>query len=389
MDFKLPSEVEAFRQEVREFIFKEWPEDRRRGAYAYSEETYSQEREFRRKLGEKGWLALSWPVEYGGSGRPFWEQFVFYQEMSYHGAPAGGTGVNLVGPVIMRVGTDDQKARFLPRIAQGDIDLALGYTEPDSGTDLASLQTRAVRDGDDYVINGTKRFTSAAHRAEYVWLATRTDPDAPKHRGISMFLVDLKSPGITIRPLWTMGDGRTNEMYLDNVRVPRENLIGEENRGWYYAAAALDFERISVFPVASLRSTFDKLVDYIRTASFDGHRLKDDPDVRRKIARISTELEVAQMLSLRAAWIVSQGMIPNYEASMLKVFGTELQQRMTHAATLILGLYGQLQDGSPDAVLEGRFERAYRAAVMPTFGAGSNEIQRNIIATRGMGLPRS
>jgi alkylation response protein AidB-like acyl-CoA dehydrogenase len=289
----------------------------------------------------------------------------------------------------MAYGTPEQKARFLPRIAAGEIDFALGYTEPEAGTDLASLSTRAVADGDDFIINGTKLYTSGAHRAEYVWLATRTDPEAPKHRGVSLFMVDLKSPGITVRPLWTMDGGRTNQTFYDNVRVPRENLVGEVNRGWYYVAHALDFERITVFTVATIRVGFDELVAFIKQASYDGYALKDDPEVRDQIARFSVELEVAQMLSYRVAWMVSKGEHPNYEASMLKVFCTEFQQRLYHYGTRILGLYGQLTPGSPHAPAGGRFERGHRSAVMPTFGAGSSEIQRNIIATRGLGLPRS
>jgi alkylation response protein AidB-like acyl-CoA dehydrogenase len=387
VDFELPPNVEEFRQELREFLAREWPPERRSRVAAG--DTYEEEREFRRKLAQKGWLAMSWPKEYGGQGRSILEQYIFSEEMAYHGAPAGTVGVGQVGPTLMSYGSDEQKQRFLPRIAAGEMDFALGYTEPEAGTDLASLQTRAVADGDDFVINGTKIYTSAAHRAEYVWLATRTDPDAPKHRGISLFIVDLKSPGITIRPLWTMGDGRTNQTFYDNVRVPRENLVGELNRGWYYVAHALDFERITVFTVATLRAGFDDLVAWVRQASYDGYPLREDPEVRDQIARLSADLEVAQLLSYRVAWMISKGQHPNYEASMLKVFSTEFMQRLYQEGTRILGLYGQLTPASPLAPAGGRFERSHRSSVMPTFGAGSSEIQRNIIATRGLGLPRA
>jgi hypothetical protein len=387
MDFELPANVAAFRQEIRDFLASEWATDRRNRSTAG--DNYEEERTFRRKLAERGWLAMSWPKEYGGQGRSILEQYIFSEEMAYHGAPAGTVGVGQVGPTLMAYGSDEQKQRFLPRIAAGEIDFALGYTEPGAGTDLASLQTRAVADGDDFLINGSKIFTSAAHRAEYVWLATRTDPDAPKHRGISLFMVDLKSPGITVTPLWTMAGGRTNQTFYDNVRVPRENLVGELNRGWYYVAHALDFERITVFTVATLRAGFDELVACIKMADFDGWRLREDPDVRDQIAQLSTELEVAQMLSYRVAWMISQGQHPNYEASMLKLFATEFMQRLYHTGTRALGLYGHLQPGSKRAPADGRFERSHRASVMPTFGAGSSEIQRNIIATRGFGLPRT
>ena len=308
--------------------------------------------------------------------------------MAYYGAPYGTTATTIVAPTLMRYGTDEQKSTFIPRIAAGEIDFALGYSEPNAGTDLASLQLRAELDGDEYVLNGTKMFTSLAHKADYCWLAARTDTDAPKHKGISLFIVDMKAPGITTRPLWTMGGGRTNQTFWDNVRVPVTQRIGEENQGWYYVATALDFERIGVFPVSRVRRQFDRLVEYVRTADFGGYRPAQDPDVRHRIADLSTDLEVAQMLSYRAAWMVSQGQVPNYEAAMVKIFGTELQQRLTHTATQVLELYGQLLEGSPHAPANGYFEQAYEAAVMPTFGAGSNEILRQIIAARGMGLPR-
>jgi 3-oxocholest-4-en-26-oyl-CoA dehydrogenase alpha subunit len=388
MDFAIPREVEAFRQEVREFVQKEWSEELRARAAGHGGDTYEQERAFRRRLGERGWLSLPWPKQYGGQERSPLEYYVFHEEMSYAGAPASATGVGMVAPTLMHFGTEEQKQRFLPRIASGEIDFCLGYSEPDAGSDLASLQIRAVEDGDSFVINGIKRWTSGAHRSEYAWLAARTDPAAPKYRGISMFMVDMTSPGITVKPIYTMGDGRTNETYWEDVRVPRENLVGEKNRGWYYLAAALDFERIAVFTVGRFRAVFEKLVDAVKGADYGGRRLKDDPLIRQKIANISVELEAAQMLSFRAAYLVASGQIPNYESAMLKLFSTEAQQRMSHVATQIFGLYGQLREGSPDAVEQGELERFYRSMVMPTFGAGASELQRGIIATRGMGLPR-
>ena len=388
MDFAIPPEVEAFRHEVREFVRKEWPEDLRKRAASHGDEVYEQERAFRRKLGERGWLSLPWPNKYGGQARSPLEYYIFHEEMSYAGAPASAVGVGMVAPTLMHFGSEEQKERFLPRIASGEIDFCLGYSEPDAGSDLASLQIRAEEDGDVFVINGIKRWTSGAHRSEYAWLAARTDPSAPKHRGISMFMVDMKSPGITVRPIWTMGDSRTNETYWENVRVHRENLVGAKNRGWYYLAAALDFERLAVFTVGRFRAVFERLVDAVKGAEHGGRRLKDDPAIRQKIANISVELEATQMLSYRAAYLVASGQIPNYEAAMLKLFSTEAQQRMSHVATQIFGLYGQLREGASETVEDGEFEHFYRAMVMPTFGAGASELQRGIIATRGMGLPR-
>lgn len=391
MDFTFSQDILDFQREVREWLAVEWPVERRRGTggRGQSAEDLAEARAFRKKLAERGWLAMSLPPEYGGRGRPIYEQYVFAEEIAYASAPFPSTAVGVVAPTLIRYGSEEQKRRFLPQITGGDIEFALGYSEPNAGSDLASLETRATRDGDNYLINGTKMFTSLAHRCEYVWLAARTDPDLPKHRGISLFIVDIHSPGIQVRPLWTMGGGRTNQTYWDNVVVPRDNLIGEENRGWYYVATALDFERISVFPVSTLRQAFDILVEFVNAADFGGIRPKENPDVIQMLGQLSTDLEIAQLFSYRAAWMVSNGIVPNREASMLKVFGTELMQRITQQATQILGPYGQLATGSEWAPMQGQLERMYEAAVMPTFGAGSNEINRNIIATRGLGLPRT
>ena len=388
MEFRFSESALAFESEVKTFLNEEWTPDHQAQAYG-SEDGYAVERAFRKKLAGRGWLTMSWPEEWGGHRRPYEEQYLFQEALNYVSAPHATVAVQQVGPTLMQFGTDEQKERFLPPIAAGDVEFALGYTEPDAGTDLASLQLRAVRDGDDYVMNGIKRFTSAAHRAEYVWLAARTNPDAPKHRGISMFLVDLKSPGITVKPIWTMGEGRTNEVYWDNVRVPRTALVGEENRGWYYAAHALDFERISIFTVSGVRAVFDSLVGWAQTRQENGRRPFDEPVVRHALADYKVQLEVLQQLSHRILAMVTRGEHPNYEASIVKIFSTEMMQRLQNAGTKMLGLGGQLTPADPRAPIGGRIERGYKAAVMPTFGAGSNEVMRNIIATRGFGLPRA
>jgi len=388
MEFRFSPGARAFEAEVKAFLDDAWGPEMRRAALDH-DDGYQQEREFRRKLAAKAWLTMSWPAEWGGHRRPYEEQYLFQEALNYVGAPHATVAVQQVGPTLMQFGTDQQKERFLPPIARGEVEFALGYTEPDSGTDLASLQLRAVRDGDDYVMNGIKRFTSAAHRAEYVWLAARTDPDAPKHRGISMFLVDLKTPGITVKPIWTLGGYRTNEVYWADVRVPAEALVGEENRGWYYAAHALDFERISIFTVAGVRAVFDALLGWARERGSGGRRPFDEPRTRTTLAGFKVEIEVLQQLSHRILGMVTRGQHPNYEASIVKIFSTELMQRLENAGTLLMGPYGQLTPGEPRAPLGGRIEQGYRSAVMPTFGAGSNEVMRNIIATRGFGLPRA
>jgi 3-oxocholest-4-en-26-oyl-CoA dehydrogenase alpha subunit len=388
MEFTFSDTARGFEREVNAFLDKEWGPERRLAQRDHND-NYDAERAFRKKLAEKGWLTMSWPEEWGGKRRPYEEQYLFQEALNYAGAPAATVAVQQVGPVLMQFGTEEQQQRFLPPISRGDVEFALGYTEPDSGTDLASLQLRAVRDGDDYVLNGIKRFTSSAHRSEYVWLAARTDPDAPKHRGISMFLVDLKTPGITVKPIWTLAGYRTNEVYWDDVRVPRTALVGEENRGWYYAAHALDNERISIFTVSGVRVVFDALMNWAKTPGQGGSRPFDDPHTRVILADYKVQLEVLQMLSYRILGMIKNKQHANYEASIVKIFSTELMQRLMNAATKLLGPYGQLTPEDPRAPIGGRIEQGYRSAVMPTFGAGSNEVMRNIIATRGFGLPRA
>ena len=388
MDFRFSDEALAFEREVQEFLALEWSASLR-GRVVSTADSYALERGFRAKLAERGWLTMSWPREYGGQERSYEEQYLFQEALNYLGAPGATVGVQQVGPTLMTYGTPEQQAAFLPRIAKGEIDFALGYTEPDAGTDLASLQLRAIRDGDDYVLNGIKRFTSAAHRAEYVWLAARTDPAAPKHRGISMFLADLSTPGITVKPIWTMSGGRTNEVYWDDVRIPADALVGEENRGWYYAAHALDFERVSIFTVSGVRAVFDALTGWARQPDATGSRPIDRRAIANVLADFKIQIEVLQMLAYRNLGMINRGEHPNHEASLVKVFSTELMQRLQQAGTKLLGPHGQLTPESEHAPLSGRIEQGYLAAVMPTFGAGSNEVMRTIIATRGFGLPRA
>ncbi|MFN0095914.1 MAG: acyl-CoA dehydrogenase family protein [Dehalococcoidia bacterium] len=386
MEFAFAPEALAFEKEVRTFLDAEWPaEMRSRGAEG---DNYDAERGFRKKLAAKGWLTMAWPEEYGGQRRTFEEMYLFQEACNYVGAPKATVAVQQVGPVLMQFGTDEQRERFLPPIARGDVEFALGYTEPDSGTDLASLQLRAVRDGDSYVLNGIKRFTSSAHRSEYVWLAARSDPAAPKHKGISMFLVDLKTPGITVKPIWTLAGYRTNEVYYADVVVPRTALVGEENRGWYYAAHALDHERVSIFTVSSVRAVWDSLYRWAQTPDAGAGKPWDRDQVKITLSTFKVELEVLQLLSYRILGMLKRGEHPNYEASIVKIFSTEMMQRLQNAGIKLLGLGGQLTPFEARAPIGGRIENGYRSAVMPTFGAGSNEVMRNIIAQRGFGLQR-
>ena len=388
MEYRFSDQALAFEAEVNEFLDQEWTPELRAKIGDPTTDTLDDERGFRKLLAARGWLTMSWPAEYGGQERSLEEQYLFWEAMNYVGAPQATVATQQVGPTLMRFGTDEQQERFLPPIARGDVEFALGYTEPDAGSDLASLQLRAVRDGDDYVINGIKRFTSGAHRSEYVWLATRTDPDAPKHRGVSMMLVDMQSPGITVKPLWTMAGYRTNEVYFEDVRVPTNVLVGEENRGWYYAAHALDRERISIFTVSSVRAVFDRLAAWADSTTPMGRPL-DDEGIRSTLAEFKIQLEVLQHLSFRILDMLKRDESPNYEASQVKIFSTEMMQQLQNFSLHAMGLYGQLEPGDERAPIDGSAENGYIAAIMPTFGAGANELQRNIIAQRGFGLPRA
>ncbi len=395
MEFRFSPEEEAFRQEVREFLRREWSEDAAEGG-AESPLGYGggrgldEIRRFQKKLAQKGWLTLAWPKEYGGMGASVMKQVIFNEEMAYHRAPQQlGVGPDRVGPTIILYGTEEQKREHLPPIANADVIWCQGFSEPGAGSDLASLQTTAVEDGDYFVVNGQKIWTSLAHVADWMILLARTDPDAPKHRGISYFLVDMRTPGITVRPLIDMtGRHAFNQVFFDNVRVPRKNLVGELNRGWYVAAATLDFERSGINRVMAGVRLYEELVEYARETARDGRPLTALPTVRHKLAELRIEFEVGRLLAYRVAWVQAQGRIPNQEASMSKLFGSELQQRLARAGMEIMGLGGQLRPGSRWAPMAGRIADYYLGAVATTIAAGTSEVMRNIIAIRGLGLPR-
>src|SRR5260370_20194430 len=306
--------------------------------------------------------------------------------MAGEGLPTGGLTLNWAGPTLMRIGSEQQKRQYLGRILRGEIEFAIGYTEPNAGSDLASLQTRAVREGDSYIINGQKIYTSAAHHSTHIWLLARTDPKAPKHQGISIFIVPIDAPGVTIRPLETMGSERSNEVFFEDARIPAENLVGEENRGWYYAAIALDFERL--MPHSRTRSFLEYLIDYAKNTVVDRQPLSKHPRVRITLAQLAVDLEIARLFSLRDAWMLERGQIPNAEASIFKVWFTELNERIATAAQDIMGPYALLCAQDPQAPQEGRLEKLYRGFPLYKFAGGTNEVMRNIIAQRGLGMPR-
>jgi len=387
MDFRFTAEEEAFRREVHEFLEQELSKP--------EYQTWGPSRQFRpeftRMLAQMGWLGVGWPKEYGGLGRPYMQQLIYGEEIMYHRAPTGANvlGQNMVGPALIQVGSDEHKMEFLPRILRGEVVFCLGYTEPGAGSDLAALQTQARAEGDCYVITGQKTLISMAKQADYCWLGARTDPNAPKHRGISLFIVDMKTPGITVRPIETMADMEIYEVFFDDVRVPRSALVGEANRGWYYIATALDHERVFMgAAIAGHRRTFEDLVEYAKETRHNGKPLSSGPIIRQKLAQLAVELEVGRMLGYRVAWVLSKGVVPYHEASVAKVFTSELERQLTNVGMQIMGLVGLLKEGSRWAPLKGYMEWAYRMSILCAIGGGANEIQRNIIALVGLGLPR-
>ena len=404
MDWNDSPEQAAFRQRVRDFIAarlpahyrdpatrqaklenpeRDWQWDMVHGSDAEKQAA----REWSEALAEHGWGAPSWPKEYGGGGLTSIEQFILKHELAIADAPlVGGSGVSLLGPTLLVHGTEEQKKRFLPATLTGEILWAQGYSEPGAGSDLASLQCRAVRDGDEWVINGQKLWTSAAHKANWIFMLTRTDPDAPKHRGISFLLGDMRTPGISVRPIISMAwQHATNETFYEDVRVPADQIVGEMNRGWYVGMTLLDYERSSIAGAVQQQRSLDATLEAIKQNKTP-HRAAQ---LRGEIADRATEIEVNNNLALRIASMQANGLLPNYEASMGKAYSTETGQRLARTGTKIFGLYSNLwSSNEPLAPMNAAHTVGYCSSVVMTIAGGSSEIQRNIIATRGLGLPR-
>ena len=393
MDYRFTEEQEAFRQEIRDFLSDNLGEDWRGidpDAY-FHDENWFPIRELTAKMAERGWLTLAWPKEYGGQGRAHIEQMIYNEETAYFRAPTRDVsiGTHMVGPTLMLYGTEEQKNHYLPEIASGEAVYCQGFSEPESGSDLASLQLRAIEDGDDYVLSGSKIWTSGAHRSTHCYLLTRTDPDAPKHRGISVFIVDMNTPGIEVRPIINMfGIHYFNQVFFDNVRVPKRAMIGEKNRGWYIAATTLDFERSGVASFASNRRSIEELVELAHEMGTNGKPLSDDPMVRQRLAELWTANEAGKTIAYNVAWMQSQGLVPNREASISKMMGSEIAQQIHELGVRMLGMYGILDKGSKWAYLDGRLAWLWMDSISLTIRGGTSEIQRNIIAGRGLGLPR-
>lgn len=388
MDFRFSEEEERFRQEVRDFVKQELPPDW--VAYGILGEVDTEEewqfcRSMTRKLAERGWLAIGWPKEYGGMGASHIMQVILSEEINYSEAPGWDFfGIGMLGPTLMVHGTEEQKRRYLPEIARGETIWCQGFSEPGAGSDLASLQTKGVLDGDHFVVNGQKVWTSNAHRADWCFFLARTDPQAPKHKGISFLLVDMKTPGITVRPLVNIAAGHSfNELYFDEVRVPRENLVGELNRGWYVAQTLLGSERSGIHRIAMARRNLDRLLQYARETG-----ASRDPLVRQKLAQLVAEGQIAQLLAYRVAWMQSRHIPVEYEASASRLFGSEFCQHVPRIGMEILGLYGSLEKNSKWAPLAGKIGNDYLSTIGATLATGTSEIHRNIIAQRGLGMPR-
>ncbi|MGK2966152.1 MAG: acyl-CoA dehydrogenase family protein [Tepidiformaceae bacterium] len=390
MEFRFGEKEEALRQEVRTFLKRELEGEKNRDEFtATSDEAFEFAKNFNVELAKRGWIAPAWPKEYGGLGASIFEQIVFNEEFGYHGAPDTGTrgfGVGMIGPTLIIHGSEEQKKHYLPKITSGEHIWCQGYSEPGAGSDLASLQTRAHRDGDDFVINGQKIWTSGGHRANQMFTLVRTDPEAPKHRGISFLLIDdiKNTPGLSVRPLINMANRHHfNEVFFEDVRVPAKNLIGEENRGWYVGMTLLDYERSGIAVTASQRKTLEKLTANLKSQPADAR-----DRYRTRLADLVIANNVGKYIGYRIGHIQASGGVPNYEASVAKIYQSELGQKIYNFGVNMLGLSGQMMPEESRAPISGDLPESMLQAVPSTIYSGTNEIQRNIIATRGLGLPR-
>jgi len=392
MDFEFSPEQLDFVAEVERFLDEhDDPE-----VFDVSRENMAQivdtpkRRAFMAAMGRKGWLGITWPKQYGGQEGDGVYEYLLNESLARRGGPQIGKGVGIIGKTLIRHGSERLKQEFLPKILHNEVEFAVGYSEPNAGSDAASMQLKATRDGDGWRLNGQKTWTTSAHFAEWYWVGARTDPEAPKHFGITLFLVPLDHPGITVKPIWTMGDERTNEVYLDDVWVSDDYVVGEVNRGFQYISEALDLERFTLFTFSPIAQRLELLSAYVASASRDGRPLKDDPVVRGRLAQMATQAEVARVLGLRFVDASARAVAPpTSEASEYKLYATELSKRLADASMDIAGPGSQLRIRTTVAPMEGRAESTYRYTVIDTIGGGASEIQKNIIARRKLGLPKN
>jgi alkylation response protein AidB-like acyl-CoA dehydrogenase len=385
MHLEYTAEQQQLRQQIRAQLESVMTPERS-AAVSSREEGGPAVKECVRALAAANLLGVGWPKEFGGQGFSAIEQHIFFEEAKRVNAPIPLVTLNTVGPTLMRFGTEEQKQTFLPAILDGTVEFAIGYSEPSAGSDLAALRTTAVRHGDEYVINGQKMFTSGAGNADYVWLAARTDPEAKRHKGISLFIVPTSAPGFSYRPLHTMPGISTYYTFYDDVRVPASALVGAENAGWQLVTTQLNFERAALGTLGALEPLFEKTLRWATTTEMDGARVIDQPWVQLALARVEAQVAAYKLVNLRVNAAMSKGALEMGEASAAKVFGTELTQRVAAELMEILDRNG-CRSGR-DAPLRGALESAMRIAVLNTFGGGANEIQRTIIAMAGLGMPR-
>jgi alkylation response protein AidB-like acyl-CoA dehydrogenase len=392
VDFDFSPEQLAFADDVERFLDEhDDPEvfDVTRENMAQIVDT-PKRRAFMRKVADRGWLGITWPEEWGGQDGEGVYEYLLNEALARRGGPQIGKGVGIIGKTLLAHGSEKLKREFLPKILRNEVEFAVGYSEPDAGSDAASMKLRATRDGDGWRLNGQKTWTTSAHFAEWYWVGARTDPDAPKHHGITLFLVPLDHPGITINEIWTMGDERTNDVFFDDVWVADDYVVGEVNRGFQYISEALDLERFTMFTFSPIQQRLDLLCDHVRTQTRDDRPLRDDPVVRREIATLATEAEVARVLGLRfVAASMKGGAPPTTEASEYKLFATEFSKRLADTSMDLAAPGSQLRVHTDDAPMRGRAESTYRYTVIDTIGGGTSEVQKNIIARRKLGLPKN
>jgi alkylation response protein AidB-like acyl-CoA dehydrogenase len=392
MEFEFPPEQMAFVKEVEAFIDLHDDPD----VFDVTRENMAQivdtpkRRAFMAQMGAQGWLGMTWPKEYGGTEGEGVYEYLLNEQLAGRGGPQIGKGVGIVGKTIIRHGNEALKREFLPKILRNEVEFAVGYSEPNAGSDAASMQLKATKVDGGWILNGQKTWTTSAHFAEWYWVGARTDTEAPKHFGITLFLVPLDQTGITINAIWTMGDERTNEVFLNDVFVPDDYVVGEVNRGFQYISEALDLERFTMFTFSPISQRLDLLIEYVNTTVRDGVALRDDPVVRQQIAQLATQAEVARVLGLKFVFESAKGgAAPTTQASEYKLYATELSKRLANASMDIAAPGSQLRVKTEEGPMAGRAESTYRYAVIDTIGGGASEIQKNIIARRKLGLPKN
>ena len=394
MNFDFTKNEKKFIDEVKDFISLEKEKPNAHDVFAPNREADAQtkidspaRREFMKTLSSKGYLGMSWPKEYGGQEKPGIYDYILNEELCRVGAPSPGKGVGSIGQTIIHHGSEKIKKEFLPQILAGEIDFALGYSEPGAGSDLASLQLKAEKKDGGWLINGQKIWTSSAHVADWYWLAARTDTEAPKHQGISVFLVKMDNPGIEVHPIETVGEHATNSVFLTDVFIPDDYVIGEINKGWVYICEALNYERFTFYTIAPLEQKFKELTELINTLSRDGVQLNEIPEIRKKIIYLYADVQKARVLQRKVLSVAIQDEVPQSEAAVFKLFSTKLHQKLANEAMDILGREGLFRKEYESSHANGKWEWSYRSTLVDTIGAGTTEIQKNTIAKKSLKLP--